>query len=673
MSKNNKNATPGKNSKVSTATVDVFNRLLGSREGLVVALFVIIVLIIFVKLLMLTIVDAQALAAEGQEKRTLEYTLEARRGTIFDRNGSVLAASVEATTIYADPSKIVDPPKTAQVLSEVLGGTAQQYFEALTNDRESTFVYIAKKASPETAQKLKDSAQQYRDAEVQAIKARGNDVPVEIVTPLTGIGYLPDTKREYPYGHIGAQIIGAVNDENAGISGLEQTYDSILRGVDGKMVIQKGKAMDQSQNPLPIIGGIQEQVLAIDGQDIIISVDIELQQYLEYNLKAVADQRNCQNANALLLDGATGEIIAGASLPLYDREKVSVEDVAAGATTLKAITSPYEPGSTFKVCIAATALENSIMTPEDSLYCPAELDIYDYTIKDAVKRSDEEMTLSQIIARSSNVGASLMQQKVGDELFNNYLQRFGMGAFTHVDYPGETNGMLAALEDWNPVQAANISFGQGLQVSSLQMAGLYGAIANDGLLIQPHFLIARPQYDSELVFDSRQVLEPVTARVVEDILRGVVTDGTGKAADLPGLDVVGKTGTAEIASPQGGYLASEFITSFVGYIDNSNSKLVFISSFDRPANYNNAPSTPFFSIIMSFVANRYMITPVVEPDPQSHWADESGLANTSESGSGTDENAGQTDPTSGDPALAGSADAPQATVKEDSWRIDTGG
>jgi len=589
-------------------------QLFSRRDSIIVILFVAMTLWVSYHLVNLTVIKAEEYSEQGAAIRTSVLTLTARRGTIYDRNGNVLATNVDATTIYANPSKIIDPKETAELLHGILGGTTEQYFEAITDDPNATFVYIAKKVDPDLEQAIRDANQEYINEAIEEILSHGDDVPAEIKTPLTGIEFLQDTRREYPNGSTGAQVIGSVNDEGTGVSGLEQAYDCILRGVDGRRVIEVAKQVSQNSSPLPMIDSILEEIEPIQGNDIIISLDIEMQQYLELNLQVVASQRNTDNASAILLDGSTGEIIATASIPLYDREKVTEEEVALGATNAKAITQPYEPGSTFKVVIAAAALEQGLMTAEDVLFCPAYLEIYDKTIKDSVDRPDMEMSLRHIIANSSNIGVSLIEQQLGSELFYEYLMRLGLGEYTHVDYPGETPGTLADVAVWTPVQAANIAFGQGLEVSLLQMASIFGAIANDGVMMQPHFLIARPQYDVELSYDSRQVFEAQTTRDLEEILRSCVTEGYGVNAEVYGFDTVGKTGTAEIGSFSGGYGSAEgsYVCSFAGYLDNSTSNYVFMSSFENPTNYADSPATTFFSVVMSFVANRYMIQPQAE-------------------------------------------------------------
>jgi len=595
----------------STGALSAVGRSFTGRGGAILIIFIVLSMVVSGRLFALTVMEADSLAGEGTEVRTTEITLTASRGTFYDRNGNVLAISVEAVTIYANPSKIEDPKKTAEILGDILGGSAQDYLEAILKDPDTTFVYIAKKVDTDYQQKLQDANQEYINAAVKAIREAGDDVPVEILTPLTGIEFLPDTRREYPAGNIGAQIIGAVNDEGIGISGLEQTYDSILRGVDGVIVVEQAKRVSQNRNPLPMIDSIVSEVQPIAGNDIIITIDIEMQQFLELNLQAVANQRKVENASTILLDPSTGEIIAAASIPLYDRDNITAEQVANGATNVKAITQPYEPGSTFKSVIAGIALEQGLMGADDAIYCPPFLQIYDYTIKDSVDRAGMEMSLRQIIAKSSNIGVSLIEQQVGSELFYEYLLRMGIGTYTHVDYPGETPGNLAPVEDWSAVQAANIAFGQGLEVSLLQVASIYGAIANDGIMMQPHFLLARPQHDIELQYSSTKIFEAETCRELNSILRSCVTDGYGENAAVPGYEAAGKTGTAEIGTHVGGYGTTwgTYVCSFVGYLDNSTSNYVFMSSFENPTNYADSPATTFFSVVMSFAAHTYMILP----------------------------------------------------------------
>jgi cell division protein FtsI (penicillin-binding protein 3) len=573
------------------------------RIFIVVGIVVAIALVVFVRLFLLTVIDAPALAEQAQDQRTSEVTIPARRGTIYDRNGNILATSVDATTIYANPTEITDASATANALQKVLGGDAQTYLSELTQDPTSTFVYILRQGDPQMATNLQAEEQQFEDDYTSNI-GQGNQVQQTITTPLTGIHYLSDSKRVYPYGNVGAQIIGAVNTDGDGISGLEQTYDSILRGVDGKEVVQSGK------DGTPIPNGTVVESNATDGQDIMVTLDMQLQQYVESQLQASGSANDCDNANAILLDGATGEILAAASLPLYNRDNPSAADIANGATTCKAITYSYEPGSTFKATTMASALESGVMGTEDTVFCPAALQIYDHTITDAEERSDETMSMRQVLTVSSNVGASLIEQKIGDDKFYAYLQKFGFGQATHVDYPGEAIGELADVSKWTPIQAANISFGQGMQISTLQLASFYGAIADGGTKITPHFLYARPQDDTQIKYDSTKIFSSDTASKLTSMLRSVVTDGTGKKADISGYDIVGKTGTAQIVDPSsGGYYADKYICSFVGYVANSSSDIVCMTSMYNPTGaLANAPTSPLFKTIMQYVINEYDIT-----------------------------------------------------------------
>jgi cell division protein FtsI (penicillin-binding protein 3) len=592
-------------------------KVIGSnRDWKLLIVFCLAAVLLMGQLVHLQVFAAPELSEESRAQRTSEIVIPAKRGTIVDRNGNVLAMSVDATTIYANPQQIENPQETARILEEVLGGDRAAYYEELIED--TTFVYILQKADTEQAQQLK---QRDRELKEQLAKEAYAVDPYAKVpnTALYGINYLQDVKRVYPYGSIGMQVIGMVDIDSNGLFGLEQMYDSVLRGTDGKLSTEY--SLQSEQRPLsgqPIPGSEREELAPIDGQDIIISIDIELQQYVESELTRMGSERETENGNVLMLDGATGEIYATASLPLPDRESLDAEAIEQGATTLKSICFNYEPGSIFKPVTAAAVLEESAMGVEDEIFVPAYRSFTAHTISDSHARPDATMSFRTIIAQSSNVGISLVKDRISDETYASYLDRFGLGQPTRVDFSGEGTGLLDSWENWSDIQAANISFGQGISVSSLQMACFYGAVANDGIKYQPHFLIDRPQAlkRMELADKSEQIMRSDTARDLTSMLASVVTDGTGHASAIEGYSVAGKTGTAQKAAPDGGgYLPDNYIVSFVGFFANSPSKLVCITSMDNPIGAEgNAPTGPLFASIMQFAANRYMIEPEGQPE-----------------------------------------------------------
>ncbi|MDR1713194.1 MAG: penicillin-binding protein 2 [Coriobacteriales bacterium] len=584
-------------------------RVSGSnRDWVLLGLFSLIAVVLVSRLVYLQVINADEMSALAQEQRTSEVSLTARRGTIYDRNGLPLAMSVDATTIYANPAEIEDPNATAKILAEILGGQPTTYYELITNPSSPTFVYIMQKADPELAERL-----QQRNTELnqQIAEANADIVSIGDLPPsaLAGIHYLEETRRVYPYGQIGAQIIGAVDSEGNGVSGIELMYNSALKGRDGYISTERGK------DGTPVPGGVSEQVDPVDGEDIIISIDIDFQQYVESELAKMGADRNCNNANVIVLDGASGEIYAAASLPLYNNSNITQEDVDAGAMQLKPITYAFEPGSIFKTVTASVALEEGILGVDDELFVPANLYFYEGTdyatvVHDAVERGDEYMTFRDIMTHSSNVGVSLIEQQIGNTRYASYLEKYGFGQPTHVDFPNETFGQLADVETWNDVASANISFGQGISVSSLQIASFYGTIANNGVRAQPHFLISRPQANEQPVYKSQRLLSEQTVEQVTSMLQSVVTDGTGQRAQIEGYTVAGKTGTAEKASSEGGYLAGQYIVSFVGFLSGSDSQLVCLTSMDNPIGAEgDVPTMPLFASIMKFAADRYMIAP----------------------------------------------------------------
>ncbi|MGI6105774.1 MAG: peptidoglycan D,D-transpeptidase FtsI family protein [Raoultibacter sp.] len=545
-----------------------------SRANWVIVVFVGLAIIFLFRLLYLHVFVADEYSAQAEEARTISLDISPKRGTIYDRNGVVLATSVDATTIYAHPHEVTDAKSAGTLLASVLGGESADYTEKLTNE-DSPFVYIARKADVEKAQEVKD-------------------------LEIEGIHFVEDTRRVYPNDQIGGQVIGFVNIDGEGITGLELYYDDILSGTPGKLVVERGA------DGTPIPGGTHRDVEAIDGQDIIISIDIGMQQFLEERLAEEVSSIGGKSGNSVVMDGGTGEIYACASLPLFNPSDTSV--VEEGATDLKSITQAFEPGSIFKAVSMSAILEAGVLTPDDTIFAPAYLQADEYYVSDAHDRGDETMTLRQILAQSSNVGTALATSQLGFPQFYQKILEYNLNEATGVDYPGEASGYLLEQSDWSLIQAYNVSFGQGVSVTPLQMTRFYGALVNEGVECTPHFLIKKLNSDDELEYETEEVItNKESIPVLTSMLESVVIEGTATDIEIPGYAVAGKTGTAEIANPEGGYLSGLYNISFVGFLPNSSSQLVcFVGATEVPG---DRKVTSAFQDIMSYAVERYKIVP----------------------------------------------------------------
>ena len=567
---------------------DFFSNTSSSAEGrikFVFVLFVFLVALFFLRLVDLQVVKADEYSSMASAARSVNIEATPKRGTIYDRNGTVLATSVECTTVYANPAEVENVSMTAAVLVQYLGGDAEDYKKSL--QQSGTFVYIKKKVDDEVADALRDGLE--GDPET-------ND------DDITGIYFLDDTRREYPCGRIGAQIVGLTDDDGNGISGMELYYDDILKGTPGHLSYERGVG------GIPIPGGVAEDTPAIDGEDIIISIDIQMQDYLEQRLETALTETMSASTTAVLMDAETGEIYAAASLPLLDpNDRSNIEE---GATTVRAISGILEPGSIFKSVSTMAILEEGAMTPEDTLFCPAYLKVDNYTISDAHERGDQTMTLRQILDNSSNVGISLaVESSIGFESLYDHIVQYNLTETTGIDYPGEGLGWLSPQDEWSLVQSYNVTFGQGVSVTPIQMTRFYGALANDGEEVTPHFLVSKPQtgetpeYATEQVIDNESALETMTS-----MLQTVVTDGTGKQAAVEGFDVAGKTSTAEVYDEvNGGYKRGLYNMGFAGFLPDASVSLVcYVGAYDAPY---GTTVTNAFKDIMTFAIDRFKVNP----------------------------------------------------------------
>ena len=578
------------------------------------AIFAIFAAVFFLRLVYLQVIVAGDYSAQAQAQRTSYLTIEPRRGTIYDRNGVVLATSVDATTIYVDPTEVTDVNMTAQLLADSLGGQASDYLEKVTANN-TRYSVIKRKADTSVGDDLQSRVTE-RVAEAQKQEnVRAKDAGEQAQTVQSGIHFVTESRREYPNGQVAGQVVGACSigvdeDKNReyyyGICGLEKQYNDVLSGTPGYYEAEYGR----SGQAIP--GGVHEQVDAVDGQDIVVSIDINLQRDVEEYLMNGCKNLEAASGSAVLMDGSTGEIYAAASLPLFNPADRS--EVKEGAMQLKCVTDLFEPGSIFKSVSTMAILETGTLTPDSELFCPASITADGYTISDAHERGDATFTLREILDQSSNVGISLATEQMGfDELYN-HIVKYNLHSTTGVDYPGEGEegtdalGMLAPLEQWSAVQAYNVSFGQGVSVTPLQMTRFYGAIVNSGVECVPHFLLSMPQSGYTPVYETEDVIENKDAiGDMQSMLKTVVTDGTGKLAAIDGYNVAGKTSTAEIYDEEnGGYRKNVYNLAFTGFLADSSSKLVcFVGANEVPG---NRVVTPIFKDIMTSAIDRFGIT-----------------------------------------------------------------
>ena len=563
-----------------------------SRDAWLLVFFLVFVLALFIRLFFLQVVYADEYSSSAEARRTVVETVYAKRGTIYDRNGNILATSVDAVDICANPSQIADPQATSTVLAEVLGGEASTYLEKIAGD--SKFAYVVRQADVSVADQLKVKYDDYQE-QIAAMDLDEDEEPP--ANPLAGI-YTEDTvKRVYPYGQVAGQVIGYVNRDGVGVSGLEQYYDDILRGFDGEKVVEQGR------RGIQIPGGVKVSKEPVKGRDITVSIDIDLQQYAEEQLVAYAQESEAVGGEFMVLDGATGEILATASLPLYDLNNVSA--APEGAWALRTISHVYEPGSSFKTVTAAALLEEGLTKPDEVIDVPSELKFNDRTIKDNHDHPDEKLSFAEIIEQSSNIGISILEDRMESETFASYLEKFGFGQRLGVDHPSESKGILDDVENWIEVQEANISFGQSMSATTLQMASFYGTLANNGVRVQPHFLIGYADTGEQVSYESEQVISAATCGTLENMLRGVVTNGTGTLIDVPGYEPVGKTGTAQKVV-DGEYSKDMSILDFAGWLAHTNSAIVCMAVMDNPA---MSSAMPLWSSIMQHAAETYRIIP----------------------------------------------------------------
>ena len=546
------------------------------RIGVIFGLFFLLLVLAAARTLYLGTVRAGPLRRAAQTQQLSTETLPAQRGTITDRNGVDLAVSEPAQEISATPYLIKNPLKASQQLAPLLGQTQAEVLGELSE--HTGFVYLAR-ALP---------ARQARA--VMALK-------------LEGISGTPTMRRVYPRGTLAAQVLGFVGAEGNGLSGIEYSQSALLKGKAG----ERRTISDAIGQPVSISNVHAEK----PGATLTLTLDANIQQRAEDVLSAVGRVFSPKDATAIVMDPRTGTLLAVANWP-----QVNANDPGASSPSAledRAVGFNYEPGSTFKAVTVSGALQEGLITPNAGFNIPDQIQVADRTIHDDTEHADETLTTAEILAQSSNVGAIQIGMREGAQQFNGWVHKFGFGARTGVELPGEEQGVALPLSKYSGSSMGNLPIGQGELVTPMQMVSAYSAIANGGILRRPH-IIGEVNGSPPPEPAGRRVISQTTAAELRKMLEGVLAPGgTASEVSIPGYQLAGKTGTASKIDPATGeYSKSAYVASFVGFAPASDPKLLCAVIVDEPqagSIFGGTVAAPAFGQIMSFALPYLRIPP----------------------------------------------------------------
>jgi len=520
--------------------------------------------------------SSQHLTRIAQQQQTARVELPAHRGAILDRNGRELAVGTPQQTVYATPYLIEDAAGAADDLCEALRIDRRRERRALRKalaDKESGFAYVARKVDPDLAK-----------------AALALDIP--------GVGAYAEEERTYPLKGTAAQVLGLAGVDNQGLAGIELLYDKELSGVVGSETIVRDPA-GRALKTLP-------EAEPESGADVRLTLDAEIQYTAEDVLERAVRSSYAKAATAIVMDPRSGEILAMANVT---KEGFHGYGKDPDADRNRAVTDQYEPGSIFKLVTISGALADGLVTPETSFTLPPTMTLYDVTINESHPRGTAVYSVREILQWSSNVGAVTIGRKMGQTRLLKWMDAFGFGAPTGVQFPGEAGGTVPRAEQWSGTSIVNIPMGQGIAVTPLQMAAAFSTVANNGVAVAPRLVgqVGATVYDER---EKRRVIPASVARDVRSMLTTAVDKGTGTKAQIPGYKVAGKTGTAEMPLPGGGgYAEGVYVASFIGMAPADRPRLVVLVAIDGTPMYGGDAAAPAVQKIMRFSLQHLEIAP----------------------------------------------------------------
>ncbi len=535
------------------------------RIGILFAAFIALLSIALLRATYLGAVRAGSLRRAAVTQQVTKVTIPAERGTIEDRNGVELAISESADDLAADPYLIKDPLGMAQKLAPLLGKPVNTLLTDLSR-RHTGFVYLAHLVP-------------------------GDRIATINKMHLDGLTVIPQVRRVYPRSWAASQVLGSVGWDDQGLSGLEYRYNGALRGRDGERRIVN----DAIGQPI----SIDDERPTEAGKTLRLTLDSALQGEVEQVLAGVGAQYSPRGATAIVMDPNSGSILALANWP-----RVNANDLTGTpsyATENRAVSFTYEPGSTFKAVTVAGALQDGVVTPDTQFNIPGVLQVADRQIHDAEAHGDETLSVASILRVSSNIGADEIGMKLGAQRFDYWVHRFGFGAPTGADLPGEEQGIVLHASQYSGSSMGNLPMGQGESVTPIQMATAYSAIANGGILRPPHIVQSIGGKVTHLPAGHR-IISQTAAAQLRTMLEGVFADGgTASGAAIPGYCLSGKTGTAnEVINGQ--YSSSAYAASFIGFVPANHPRLLVAVMVDRPqgAIYGGSVAAPAFQKIVGW-------------------------------------------------------------------------
>ncbi|MEE9291305.1 MAG: penicillin-binding transpeptidase domain-containing protein [Acidobacteriota bacterium] len=560
-------------------------RALRARLILLVVAFAVGLLSLGARCAHLQIFKARSLMdrALSQQERTV--TLDPYRGPILDRNGRELALSLAVDSVYADPSAIDDPAGVAERLSPVVGIKSSKLRKRLLN-QERQFVWIKRKITPEQREKIE-------------------------TLDIKGIAFVRESRRYYPKGTLASHVLGACGVDNQGLAGLEFAFDRAIRGTPGRMQFLRdgrgGKVLDRERTePIPGIG-------------LVLTIDSNIQHIAERELAAAMKSTSAKGGAVVVLRPQTGEVLAMASRPTFDPNKFGA--ASAKARRNRAVSDFYEPGSAFKTITAAAALDTGRVHPNETIWCEnGSIVVARHRFRED-SRPFGNLTFTEVLARSSNVGAIKVAQRLEPVEFYDAIRRFGFGEETGIELPGETCGMLRQPEGWSGLSQASLAIGQEVAVTTLQLTAAIGAIANDGVLVPPRLVRATigptgrrlPSKSMETAKPQRAITV-AAARSLRQMMASITArKATGRRAAVPGYSVGGKTGTAQkFDEKTKTYSRTRHVAWFVGFTPVDNPAIAIVVMVDEPKGprfHGGDVAAPVFSNIARPVLQYLNVAP----------------------------------------------------------------